>query len=188
MNELHHYISAFSSLHTNKQKGVRAPHKAVLLMAVIDLVEEGRIDSPRIPLSEELVNRFFEIWNRYIGGSAVFTPDIAKPFYHMQHEPFLMLVSKSDAETTIAAEDEPTISGHKTLKDLPRGSYSVNAMREAFAFAEIDNQLFTLLQNNDARAVLRVTLINNYFTNHPTKSMPNLKDLLLALPLLAIVA
>lgn len=41
MHELKHYIDAFSTLHTAKVKEHRAPHKAVLLLAVIDLVEEG---------------------------------------------------------------------------------------------------------------------------------------------------
>ena len=38
--ELRHYIDAFSSLHTAKVKGRKAPHKAVLLLAIIDLIEE----------------------------------------------------------------------------------------------------------------------------------------------------
>ena len=32
MQELRHYIEAFSSLHTAKVKGVKAPHKAVSTM------------------------------------------------------------------------------------------------------------------------------------------------------------
>lgn len=61
-------------------------------------------------------------------------------------------------------------------------------MRDAFAYAEIDGALFRLLQNADARAMLRVILINTYLTNQPTKTMPNLNALLAALQLLALVA
>ena len=43
MMELRHYIVAFSSLHTAKVKGHKAPHKAVLLLAIIDLIEEKLI-------------------------------------------------------------------------------------------------------------------------------------------------
>lgn len=35
------YIEYFTLLRTNTQKGVNAPHKAVLLLSVIDLVEYG---------------------------------------------------------------------------------------------------------------------------------------------------
>lgn len=48
--------------------------------------------------------------------------------------------------------------------------------------------LFELLQNADARAMLRVTLINEYLCNQPTRSMPDLSHLIMALPLIAFVA
>lgn len=82
------YVEAFSHLHTAKVKGRKAPHKAVLLLAIIDLVESNVIRCPQIELTDELVKQFREVWRRYLGQSAVFTPDIAKPFFHMQHEPF----------------------------------------------------------------------------------------------------
>ena len=92
MHELKHYIEAFTSLHTAKVKGHRAPHKAVLLLAVIDLMEEGEITSPSIELSDNLDRKFNAIWRRYLGESYIFTPDITKPFFHMQHEAFWKLV------------------------------------------------------------------------------------------------
>ena len=52
--ELRHYIDAFSSLHTAKVKGRKAPHKAVLLLAIIDLIEEEVILTPYIDLSDGL--------------------------------------------------------------------------------------------------------------------------------------
>lgn len=188
MNELQHYIEAFSHLHTAKVKGHKAPHKAVLLLTIIDLVEDGVIASPRIELSDELVDRFGKVWYRYLGSSAVFTPDITKPYYHMQHEAFWRLVEHKEHDVLMVADECPWVEGRKEIKDLPRGSYSVKAMRGAFAHAEIDGLLFQLLRNADARAMLRVILINEYLTNQPTKSMPNLSALLAALPLLALVA
>ena len=56
--ELRHYIDAFSSLHTAKVKGHKAPHKAVLLLAIIDLVEENMILSPYIRLTDRLNEKF----------------------------------------------------------------------------------------------------------------------------------
>ena len=88
MMELRHYIVAFSSLHTAKVKGHKAPHKAVLLLAIIDLIEEKLIMTPYIDLSDELVERFNDIWHKYLGTSAIFTPDICKPYFHMQHDLF----------------------------------------------------------------------------------------------------
>lgn len=76
----------------------------------------------------------------------------------------------------------------KEQKELPKGSYSIKAMRSAFEYAEIDEMLFQLLPNADARAMLRVILINTYLANQPTKTMPDLNSLIAALPLLALVA
>ena len=188
MQELRHYIDAFSSLHTAKVKGHKAPHKAVLLLAIIDLVEEGVIATPHIELSDELEKRFNEIWHHYLGTSAIFTPDITKPYFHMQHESFWRLVEHKEAEMLMVAEDCAWVSLNKETKDLPQGSYSVKAMRNAFAYAEIDGILLQLLQNADARAMLRVILINTYLTDQPTKTMPNITQLLMALPLIALVA
>ena len=86
------------------------------------------------------------------------------------------------------AEPNPWVETKKEKKGLSKGSYSVEAMRRAFAYAEIDGILFQLLQNADARAMLRVVLINTYLTDQPTKTMPNLNSLISALPLLALVA
>ncbi len=186
--ELRHYIDAFSSLHTAKVKGHKDPHKAVLLLAIIELVEERAILNPCIRLTDRLNDTFNDVWQRYLGASAIFTPDICKPYFHMQHESFWRLVEKDEAVLGMVAEPSPWVQPKKERKELPKGSYSVEAMRRAFAYAEIDGMLFQLLQNADARATLRVVLINTYLANQPTKTMPNLNSLIVALPLLALVA
>ena len=85
------YVSLFSALNTAKIAGKNAPHKAVLLLTIIDLVEAGIITSPRIELSEALQGTFARVWRRYIGTSLIFQPKVATPFWHMQNEPFYRL-------------------------------------------------------------------------------------------------
>ena len=182
------YVDAFAHLHTAKVKGRKGPHKAVLLLTIIDLVESNVIRCPQIELTDELVMQFREVWRRYLGQSAIFTPDITKPFFHMQHEPFWKLVGARDVEAMMAAEQRPWHKDNADRKELPKGSYSVAAMRAAFAYAEMDGGLFAVLQNEDARAMLRVVLINEYLTNQPTKMMLNLAQMMVALPMIALVA
>ena len=55
MADIQKYTMLFSTLHTAKVKGQKAPHKAILLLTIIDLVEKGIITSSCIELSEELV-------------------------------------------------------------------------------------------------------------------------------------
>ena len=52
---LRNYIEVFSHLHTAKVRGHKAPHKAMLLLAVIDLIEENVITRPEIELTHQLV-------------------------------------------------------------------------------------------------------------------------------------
>ena len=52
------YIEQFSALHTNTQKGVKAPHKAIMLLSVIDLVEYEVVTSNMIDFSERLEKQF----------------------------------------------------------------------------------------------------------------------------------
>ena len=106
----------------------------------------------------------------------------------MQHEPFWKLVEKYDIDAMLVAEDEPWSKDKNEKKNLPNGSYTIKSMRKAFEFAEIDGTLFQLLQNTDVRAMLRVVLINEYLTNQPTKSLPNITRLIMTLPLIALVA
>jgi putative restriction endonuclease len=48
MKDFSYYKECFSTLHTAKSKGFFAPHKPLLLLSVIDLVEQGVIRSNRI--------------------------------------------------------------------------------------------------------------------------------------------
>ena len=138
------YTTAFSSLHTAKIAGKQAPHKAVLLLSIMDLVESGIITSPRVELSEALEGTFARVWKHYIGSSIIFTPKVATPFWHLQNEPFYRLYMKNGQ----------LIKGGT-------GRYSIKWLREN-TYAMLDEKLFQLMQDENARAELRVTLVSAY--------------------------
>lgn len=56
--DLEYYKDCFSSLNTKKKCGKPAPHKASLMLSVIDLIERGVITNFRVPLSDDLVRQF----------------------------------------------------------------------------------------------------------------------------------
>lgn len=148
-----YYEQAFASLHTNTQKGKPAPHKAFLLLAVIDMIEDGKIYNNQICLTDELEDGYKLLWKKLLGKSLLFTPDICKPYFHMGHEPFWHLVSTDRVEQYGVVE--------------PR--YSKTWMREHYKYAVIDEDLFRLLQDATVRAQLRVILISTYLTNQPVE-------------------
>lgn len=83
------YIKQFSSLHTAIKKGKPAPHKAILLLSVIDLIASGKLQTTAIQINDELKQRFKQNWRTYVndgreGGSSL----IRTPFTYMNSEPF----------------------------------------------------------------------------------------------------
>ncbi len=87
-HNLDYYISAFSNLNTTKVKGFLSPNKAVMLLAVIELIDEEKITSKNIELTSALKDRFNQIWGRFLVKFEVFSSDIEGTFYGLQHEPF----------------------------------------------------------------------------------------------------
>ena len=139
----------FLSLNTNTQKGVKAPHKTIMLLSIIDLVEYGVITSNQIEFSERLEQQFQHNWLRYVGQSDVFQPRVGTPFWHLNNEPFWRLVPYEGGDEAIAMH-------------LQGNPYAPGTTRKLIRYAEIDKELFELLQNETNRAKLRVTLIKHY--------------------------
>lgn len=91
---LSHYERRLAQLSVNKKGGHLAPHKPLLLLAVIDLVDCGIIRSPQIELSDALITAFKINETRFTRGIIHFKPNIWMPFFHMTTEPFWRLVPK----------------------------------------------------------------------------------------------
>lgn len=138
------YVDQFTSLKTARVAGKKAPHKAVLLLAIMELVEKGIITSPRIELTEKLEDTFGRVWKRYIGISIISHPKVATPYWHMQSEPFYRLY----------------ITGGKKVTGM-KSNYSIPWLREN-AYAIIDEKLLRQMQDETARAELYFALYNTY--------------------------
>ena len=144
---LQNYIYLFHNLHVNKQKGKCAPHKAVMLISVMELIGEGCIKSNQIEFSEELEGRFKRNWQRYVGESDIFKPNAGTPFWHLKSEPFWTLV--------------PFIGGEDRIEFLKQSNpYSPGTIRQNIKYAVIDKQLFMLMQNSVTRESLIKTLFD----------------------------
>ena len=139
------YIDQFKKINVAKRDGLKAPHKAVLLLAVIDLVERGVFTTPKIELIEELEFAYQNTWYRYVYNTQTFQPRLTTPFWHLSNEDFWRL---------------RTYSG-QPVSETDNAS-SVKSMREKI-YALLDVVLFEELKKSENRAKLRVTLISNYF-------------------------
>lgn len=137
---LQHYCELFQRLHTAVISGQKAPHKAVLLLSIIELIENNTISSPCITLSDELILRFKSNWKVYVR-SEKFSPTITTPFWHLQNESFWRL---------------NTYDGSELKK-----TYSEKYLKK-YTFAIIDINLFELLTEPDNASILRNVIRNTY--------------------------
>ena len=142
------YIELFANLHTNKQQGKKAPHKAIMLISVIELIASRHILSNQIEFTEELENCFLKNWKRYVGESFIFKPKAGTPFWHLNSEPFWQLI--------------PFEGGYERIVELQKGNpYSPSTIRKNIKYAVMDKELYELLQDESNQATLRDILINS---------------------------
>ncbi|MEI6827786.1 MAG: HNH endonuclease [Desulfuromonadales bacterium] len=129
----------------------RAPHKPILLLAVIDLVARGVITSPFIAVTGDLVelNELFSLyWRRIIPLGQ--TSSIAFPFSRLHNEPFWELIPQSDKSITPA-----------TINNIT----SASQLRALALGARLDESLFHFMQQPESRNALREVLLRSCFSD-----------------------
>ena len=149
------YIYAFSRLSTDKSPARwdektrhRAPHKPILLLAILDLFAEEAITTNLIELTPELGELFAIYWSKVQPMSRPYG-NIAMPFWHLQSDKFWHLLPRPSYELLIQAA--PRIHAVAKLNEITFG-------------AKLDEELFKLLCVAESRELLRLTLIQTYFT------------------------
>lgn len=143
------YLLQFKNLNRGYTKGLgRAPHKPILLLSILQLIENGDIQTNRITISADLLLKFRTTWEQLVETNHV--QNFALPFFHMRSEPFWFLVPKPGKNISLTRS--------KSIK-------SFRHLKETFAYAELEKDLFLLVQNPLSRTVLEQYLLDNYFAN-----------------------
>ncbi|HAS39662.1 MAG TPA: HNH endonuclease [Microscillaceae bacterium] len=146
---LDQYLQRFKKLHVDHSRkntlGSVAPHKPVLLLSIIQLIEDGVIESPQIYLTPELLATFKEYWEQL--ANPKFHSEIAVPFFYLKSDGFWTLV--------------PHLGQAQALS-VSKGLKSFNQLTQKVAYAELDKELFRLWQNSQHRAYFRQVLLDTY--------------------------
>jgi putative restriction endonuclease len=147
------YARRFARLRTDKNrfrwpttKSNRAPHKPLLLISVLDLFEQGVVESNLIELTPDLGELFSQYWAKVLPFDRY--GNIVLPFFHLRSEGFWHLLPKPGKEEALS-----TTSQMRSLSQL----------REMVIGARLDEPLYQLLCLHEPRDLLRSVLIQTYF-------------------------
>lgn len=144
--KLSDYADDFASLSVAVSKGMRLPHKAILLLGIMQLIEDGKLEGNMIPLDKSIADAFRKSWDKYFDTKA---PSVWTPFYHLKGEPFWHFKARESEE----------------MLDMLLGfggTPSIGKMRPVIRCAYFDDELYGLMNNESCREVLRRVLIENY--------------------------
>jgi putative restriction endonuclease len=132
------WLSRFGDLNVAPDTGKgRAPHKPLLLLAVLSLVEDGLLTSTKLTLSPELVRRFRDLWP-IVQARRGNRGEIRMPFH--------ALASAKDRVWEVFDSE---------------GRFSTS--EDTTAFAILSEELFALFADRTFRTALRRRLVGGYF-------------------------
>ena len=141
------YVEIFRNLSTGVQNGKKLPHKAVLLLSILTLIENGTITENKIHLNKTIANTFASTWGDYLHNSKI--PSVWIPFWYMKSESFWHFKALADENIL---QNLLCFAGHP----------SVGQMRNVIKYAYVDEQLFSLMQDRVERSKLKEALIETY--------------------------
>lgn len=146
---LQHFLYRFASLNRAPHPRLgRAPHKPVLLLTLLDVVEQGSITENFVPITPELAALFRQHWQALVP-PGTWQEKMNMPFRHLLHDGFWELIKDGQPQTA-AMVGEPS-SLIQLAQRVDGGRFSPD--------------LWALLQESVARSVLRSQLLQTYFAD-----------------------
>lgn len=126
----------------------KAPHKPILLLAVLDMFSKGEIQENKIFISAELVSRFKAYWQALV--TTAHTPNFSLPFFHLHNEKegFWHLQSPAGLEKALTSSNSIR---------------SFKALVEFVDFAYLSDWRFAQFQNPETNEELKRYLLRMYF-------------------------
>lgn len=141
------YEKMFTNLNVNVSEGKVAPNKAILLLAIIKLLEDEELIENCIVPDKTLAKAFDEQWQYYFKNRK--TPSIWTPYYRMRTEPFWHFKPNGGNELISEINREPD-------------KMTIGKLRSLIKYAYIDKSLWGYMQEDLSRCQLRELLINKY--------------------------
>lgn len=145
--ELDDYAQEFANLSVGVIKGKKLPHKAILLISIMKLIEKGVITKNRIELDKTIAEAFSSCWKKYYDDTKI--PSVWIPFWYLKSESFWHFKPNGNEELL---QGLLVFAGHP----------SVGQMRPVIKYAYLDKALFDYMENEECCEKLRQVLFDTY--------------------------
>ncbi|CAN5352116.1 HNH endonuclease [soil metagenome] len=144
---LHQFLAKLTRLNRANTVYGKAPHKPVLLLSMIELIEKGTVQTNRFYADTDLVGAFQENWRLLV--DTLHTADFTQPFYYLQSEkvngrPFWFLQPKPGCQINAYIR-------------------SVNTLAKALDYGYFDIGIYLLLTDAASRSLIKNVLLQTYF-------------------------
>lgn len=136
------WIKALQRLRVDRASKTPAPHKAILLLVLIDQIEQGILNPESIRLSPQLAFQFLAYWE-IIAQRGRSIGRVELPFFYLKSDGILRHIAKAGLEEALPAV-RPT---------------SVGALGAVIDYAKMPSSLFEFLGDAQNRKAARCALI-----------------------------
>lgn len=151
MDSQSRWLATLGKLRVNRSQGL-APHKPLLLLVVLEMIENGDLQSPILKLTPELAFRFSQ-FGSIVAHRRTQRMDIRLPFYHLS----------SDGVWSALTKDGTASFDPKATK-----------------FVQISDTFYALAQSAGFRSMARAVLIRSYFDSAEQVALASLVNLSIA--------
>lgn len=141
-------IQKLKSIRQGTSKYGNAPHKLILILTIIELIENGHFIKNEFYIDPDFVAHFRENWTLLV--DTAHSPDFTQPFYYLQNEKLV---------------GEPFWKLHLNFGfTLTNHIRSINVLKEVVKYASFQEDFYHLLQNSEFRLLAQHTILDTYFT------------------------
>lgn len=159
------YIRLFESFKKRENGNEYATQKALLIIAIGNLIQSDKLITNQVILNKDLLTEFADVCIDNVGTASSY--NISIPYYYMSEEPFWSLIPKEWVVRDKCMEEDITF----------------DYIEHNYACSIIDNDLYELLSNKDDFASLKKVLVDHIINNNNFISAENnLEDILLTKP------
>lgn len=139
-------LRKFAGLKVDRTKGAAAPHKAILLLSLLQSIDSGEIIENRCFITSDLVARFKDNWHALVHNDK-FNPNFSLPFFHLKNDNIWHL------RTFPGKEIQTTSSG---------SIRSFSALKNVVAYGYFSDEIYALLKIQVNRELVKQALLTKY--------------------------